>query len=197
MKASLKSGAFFIYFCIVKWIGNRISFIDQKDKTTIVIDPSKNAWISAIMGAWLGMWYAIGGTVIWALNLMKLKEQEQLILWIFLVFWLYYAWRVTMSFLWNLRGQEYIKMDHEAFYLKKSLRHFGKTTTYYFENIKNFKYEIPKQSGLQDVWESSPWINGGERFEFDYFHQKIRFGRKLSEKEARLLFQLISKKIKV
>jgi len=43
------------------------------------------------MGAWLGMWYAIGGTVIWALNVMRLKEQEELILWIFLVFWLYYA----------------------------------------------------------------------------------------------------------
>jgi len=47
MKASLKSGAFFVYFCNVKWIGNRISFSDQKDKTTIVIDPSKNVWISA------------------------------------------------------------------------------------------------------------------------------------------------------
>ena len=137
MKASLKSGAFFIYFCKVKWIGKRISFVDQKDKTTIVIDPSKNAWISAIMGAWLGMWYAIGGTVIWALNVMNLKNQEQLILWIFLVFWLYYAWRVTMSFLWNLRGQEYIKIDQEAFYLKKSLRHIGKTNQYFFENIKN------------------------------------------------------------
>jgi hypothetical protein len=89
----------------VKWIGNRISFNDQKDKTTIVIDPSKNAWISAIMGAWLGMWYAIGATVMWALYVMKLKEQEKLILWIFLVFWLYYAWRVTMSFFWNLRCQ--------------------------------------------------------------------------------------------
>jgi len=196
MKASLKSGAFFIYFCIVKWIGNRISFIDQKDKTTIVIDPSKNAWISAIMGAWLGMWYAIGGTVIWALNVMTLKNQEQLILWIFLVFCLYYAWRVTMSFIWNLRGQEYIKIDQEAFYLKKSLRHIGKTHQYFFENIKNFKYELPKQGGFQDVWESSPWINGGERFEFDYFNQKIRFGRKLTETEAKLLYQLLNKKIK-
>jgi hypothetical protein len=125
MKAPLKSGAFFVYFCTVKWIGNRISFNDQKDKTTIVIDPSKNAWISAIMGAWLGMWYAIGATVMWALYVMKLKEQEKLILWIFLVFWLYYAWRVTMSFFWNLRGQEYIKINADAFYLKKSFFPFS------------------------------------------------------------------------
>lgn len=101
-----------------------------------------------------------------------------------------------MSFFWNLRGQEYIKVDAEAFHLKKSLRHFGKTQIFYFENIKNFKYEIPKQGGLQDIWESSPWINGGERFEFDYFNQKIRFGKKLTESEAKLLFQLLNKKIK-
>ncbi|MDP4595835.1 MAG: hypothetical protein NWS92_02570 [Crocinitomicaceae bacterium] len=180
----------------MKWIGNRISFNDQKDKTTIVIDPSKNVWISAIMGAWLGMWYAIGGTVIWALNVMKLKGQEEMILWIFLVFWLYYAWRVTMSFFWNIRGQEYIRIDADAFYLKKSFLHFGKSVPYYFENIKNLKFEIPKEGSFQALWESSPWINGGERFEFDYFHQKVRFGKKLNEKEAKLLFQLISKKIK-
>jgi hypothetical protein len=73
---------------------------------------------------------------------------------------------------------------------------FGKTVPYYFDNIKNFKFEIPKEGSFQALWESSPWINGGERFEFDYFHQKVRFGRKLNEKEAKLLYQLISKKIK-
>jgi hypothetical protein len=180
----------------VKWIGTRISFVDQKERTTIVIDPERNSWINAIMGAWLAMWYTIGITVIWALSVMKLKQQEQLVLWVFLVFWLYYAWRITFSFFWNLFGQEYIKLDDQAFYLKKSLRHFGKVVPYYFENIKNLSYDIPKQHSIQAVWEASPWINGGERFSFDYFHQRIRFGRKLSEKEARLLYQLISKKIK-
>jgi hypothetical protein len=48
---------------------------------------------------------------------------------------------------------------------------------------------------LQSIWESSPWINGGERFFFDYFQKKITFGRKLTEKEAKLLSQLINKKI--
>jgi hypothetical protein len=80
--------------------------------------------------------------------------------------------------------------------LKKSLSHFGKTKTYFFDNIKNLKYEIPKQGGFQDVWESTPWINGGERFEFEYFNQKVRFGRKLTESEAKLLFQLLNKKIR-
>ena len=69
----------------MKWIGNRISFVDQRAKTTIVVDPEKNVWINAIMGSWLAMWYAIGGTVFWALNVMPLKEQEVIILWVFIV----------------------------------------------------------------------------------------------------------------
>ncbi|MEY3844789.1 MAG: hypothetical protein RL293_1211, partial [Bacteroidota bacterium] len=131
---------------------------------------------------WLAMWYVIGGTVFWALNVMPLKEQEVIILWIFVVFWCYYAFRVTKSFLWIMFGQ-------------KSILSYGKSFPYYFDNIKNMTYEIPKPGSLQGIWESSPWINGGERFSFDYFQKKVSFGRKLSEKEAKLLSQLITKKI--
>ena len=179
----------------MKWIGNRISFVDQRTKTTIVVDPEKNVWINAIMGSWLAMWYAIGGTVFWALNVMPLKEQEVIILWVFVVFWCYYAFRVSKTFLWIMFGQEFIKIDDRAFHLKKSILSYGKSYPYYFDNIKNMTYEIPKQGSFQSIWESSPWINGGERFSFDYFQKKISFGRKLSEKEAKLLSQLITKNI--
>jgi len=47
----------------MNWIGNRISFIDSKGKTTIVISPEKNYLITALMGAWLAMWITIGCTV--------------------------------------------------------------------------------------------------------------------------------------
>ena len=49
----------------MNWIGNRISFIDSKGKTTIVISPEKNYLITALMGAWLAMWITIGCTVFW------------------------------------------------------------------------------------------------------------------------------------
>ena len=169
--------------------------MDHRNKTTIVIDPEKNGWINAIMGAWLSMWYVIGGTVFWALNVMKLKDQEAIILWIFVVFWCYYAFRVTKSFLWIMFGQEFIKIDDRAFHLKKSILSFGKSHPYYFDNIKNFNYELPKNGSLQSIWESSPWINGGERFTFSYFGKIVKFGRKLEEKDCKLLYTLVSKRI--
>ena len=75
----------------------------------------------------------------------QLKEQEVIILWVFVVFWCYYAFRVTKSFLWIMFGQEFIKIDDRAFHLKKSILSYGKSYPYYFDNIKNMTYEIPKQ----------------------------------------------------
>lgn len=179
----------------MKWIGNRISFVDTREKTTIVIHPEKKAFITALMGAWIFMWYSIGFTVVWTLFALNLNQQEKLIIVIFMSFWLYYAVRVTRSFLWLLRGTENLKIDDLALTIKNATGKFGKAKPYYIENIKKIRLDIPKERSLQTAWESSPWVRGGERIEFDYMGKVIRFGRKLQEKDAALLFNLVTKKI--
>lgn len=42
-------------------IGERISVVEDSQKTTVVILPKKQPWVVAVMGAWLGMWLCIGG----------------------------------------------------------------------------------------------------------------------------------------
>ncbi len=186
----------FFYFCPMKYIGDRISFDDTKQKTTVVIIPERNHLINIVMGAWLGMWYCVGSVVIWSLFMLHLSQQESLILYIFLVFWLYYAFRITKSYLWRLFGKELLKIDTDAFYIKNSFLKYGKAIPYYFDNIKDFRYEIPEVRSLQSAWESSPWISGGERFSFEYFGRVKKFGRKLNERDARLLSNLLLAKIK-
>ena len=116
----------------MNWIGNRISFIDNKGKTTIVISPEKNYLVTALMGAWLAMWITIGCTVFWSLFYLSLTNQEEIIIYIFLVFWLYYAVKVSRSFLWLLCGKELIKIDNLALHYKRSLLKYGKSVPYYF-----------------------------------------------------------------
>jgi hypothetical protein len=53
----------------------------------------------------------------------------------------------------------------------------------------------PKEKSFQAIWESSPWVRGGERIEFEYKGKVIRFARKIEEKDAKVLFTLITKKI--
>lgn len=183
------------YFCGMKWIGNRISFVEDKNKLTIVIEPEDIGWIKGVMGAWVAMWYTIGGIVIWYYANFTLTNQEEIIVWIFLAFWGYYAVRVGRSFLWMLWGKELLKIDEVTLSYKRSTKSYGRAHRYLLENIAKIRLHQPKERSFQATWEKSPWITGGERLEFDYLGKVVRFGRKLNEKDAELLFKLITKKI--
>jgi len=179
----------------MKWIGKRISIVEQNHKTTIIIAPDRKIWINALMGAWISMWYVIGISVVSAFFILVLSKQEKLILVIFLSFWLYYAVRVTRSFLWLMWGSENIKIDKTSMTIKNSTGKLGVAKPYFLENIRKIRTAVPKERSWQQAWESSPWVSGGERIEFDYLGSTIRLGKKLPEKECVLLFQFITKKI--
>jgi hypothetical protein len=179
----------------MKWIGERTTFVDDKHRTTIIISPENIAWHKALMGAWFAMWIAIGSTMTWAYFTLKLSDQEQIIVFVFMVFWAYYAVKVGRQFFWILWGAEYIKINEVSLSIKNGIKRYGKAKEYYLENISKIRIQHPKENSIQAIWERSPWIKGSERIEFDYMGKVIRFGRKLNEKDSKLLFQLITKKV--
>lgn len=179
----------------MKWIGERISFVEDKNVTTIVIYPENKAWVNGLMGAWVAMWYVIGASVIWYYFTFEMPEDQTIVVYVFLAFWAYYALTVTRSFFWLLWGKELIKINEASLTYKKSVKNYGKAVSYYFENIKKISLSHPKEKSLQAAWEASPWVRGGERIEFEYMGKIVRFGRKLEEKEAKLLFNVITKRI--
>lgn len=179
----------------MKWLSERISFNEDNQKVTFVIYPENKGWIKSLMGAWFAMWIAIGVTISWVLLTLKMTENERVFLYVFMAFWLYYALKVGRSFFWIIWGKELIKINETSFTYKKSIKNYGKATPYYLENIKKIRTFQPKDRSLQSVWEASPWVRGGERLEFDYMGKVIRFGRKLEEKEQKLFFNLLTKKI--
>ena len=61
-----------------------------------------------------------------------------------------------------------------------------------YENIKELEFDLPEKRTIRAVWESSPWVSGGERFEFEYFGKNKKFGRKLNLKDGKLLFNLFN-----
>lgn len=190
----------------MKWIGERISYVDQETKTTIIITPETVGAAKALIGAWFFMWMGIGTYLIWYLidsfglkpvtekEVSKL-QQEQIIIAVFLAFWAYYAFRIGRMFFWLLWGKEYLKIDKIAMTIKASTKGYGKARQYFLENITKVNLNMPEDKSLQSAWENSPWIRGGERIEFEYMGKTVRFGRKLKEAEAKQLFQLITKRI--
>ena len=179
----------------MKWIGERISFVEDKNRTTVVIEPMNVGWIRSAMGAWVFMWLTIGISILLNYNSLALDENQVIFIWVFLAFWAYYAVRVTRSWFWLMWGKELIKIDEVALTYKRSIRKYGRANPYLLENIQKMRVSTPKENSVQAAWEKSPWIVGGERMEFDYMGKTIRFGRKLNEKDAELLFKLLTKRV--
>lgn len=182
-------------FVAMKWIGERISFVEDKNRTTVVIQPMNVGWMRSLMGAWVFMWLTIGAIMGWYYMYQPTTQQEAIIIIVFLVFWAYYAVRVTRSWFWLMWGKELIKIDEVALTYKRSIRKFGKATPYLLENINKMRVATPKDNSFQAAWEKSPWIVGGERMEFDYMGKVIRIGRKLEEKDAEVLFKYLTKRV--
>lgn len=182
-------------FVAMKWIGERISFVEDKNRTTVVIEPMQVGWVRSLMGAWVFMWLAVGIVLGWYIFNVPTTQQESIIIVVFLVFWAYYAVRVTRSWFWLMWGKELIKIDEVAFTYKRSIKKYGRATPYLLENIHKMRVTTPKENSIQAAWEKSPWIMGGERLEFDYMGKVIRLGRKLEEKDANLLFKYLTKRV--
>lgn len=183
------------YFCAMKWIGERISFVDEQTKLTVVIYPESSGLMKSLMGAWFAMWMMIGVSLTIYYFSTPLEQNLKIALYVFMAFWAYYAIRVGRSFFWILWGKELIKIDEAAFIHKRSIKSYGKAHHYLLGNISKMRNFETKEGSFQAIWEASPWVKGGERLEFDYLGKVVRFGRKVSEKDGKLLFKLLTKRI--
>jgi mRNA-degrading endonuclease HigB of HigAB toxin-antitoxin module len=178
----------------MKWIGNRISIVENKDATTLVIYPEQSTWKSTLLYSWFSMWTAIG--VLVTLQFFEnYSREEKLILVVFMVFWTYFFVRIGRSVLWQAKGKELIKLNDQAFILKKSIFGYGKAHEYFYENIKKIRVYEPKPNSFEDYFQNAYFFVGGERLIFDYAGKEIRFARKLDEKETKLFFQYLTKQI--
>jgi len=178
----------------MKWIGKRISCIDEKDKSTIVIYPEKIAWKNSLLLAWVTVWLLIGIYVCFQFTKGYTRDQK-LVLVVFMSFWVYFAYRIGKATLWQFYGKELIRIDPISLTYKKSIAKYGKATSYFLENIHKFSVEDVKQTNLGFQYENSIWVVGGERLFFDSMGKVHRFGRKLNDQDAKLLFKYIAKRL--
>jgi hypothetical protein len=180
----------------MKWLSERISVKKHANFTTIVISPSKNFWTTVLLGTWLSMWFMIGVLVISSFYMFELKNQEKLILWVFLSFWIFYLFRIGRTFLWIHYGQELLKLGEFSIDYKRSIFKYGKANVIFYENIVGFSTHLPKENSFESVWESSPWISGGERIFMETKLKTFKFGRKLTTQETHSLLDTIKMVVK-
>ena len=194
---------------MAKFIGDRISTEDHERSTTIVITPKRVLWKEILLGFWCAGFTFAGCYIIYLLWFggidqlevginfdEEVRRQQIIYLFIFLAFWAYIEYVTIKAFLWIVFGKELIMIDSEAMSVKKSIWTYGKSQRFFFENIKNFKYEKPDTHSMNTFLDNAYWSVGTEVYKLDYMGKSKTFGRKLDEKEAKQLFKFLSDRLK-
>ena|SRR5690554_1009899 len=178
----------------MKWIGDRISFVDKKDSVSFVIYPPQTGRKKGLLIVWFFLWLLIGGYV--STQFFKEYQQEEILaLFVFMIFWLYFSIRVARTILYLFFGKEYIRLNKDALRIKRATGSYGKSKQYFIENISKFSLVTLKENSFQKVYDDSLWVRGTNRLEFENFGKRQSFGRKLEDKDAEMMFKILTKRI--
>lgn len=179
----------------MKKIGERITFEDHKDYTTVVIKPPSVDWKNAILFGWILGWTYVGVYIAYNFIAGNFDKDQQIYFAVTLVFWFYFEYRAVKSLVWIRFGKELMKIDNQYLVFKKSILKYGKAHKYFLENVKKLSTIDRGESKFIKAFENSYWEMGKETMQFEAMGKTIKFGRKLDEQETKLLFKVIEKRL--
>lgn len=194
---------------MVKNIGDRISMQDHEKSTTVVIMPKRVMWKDILLFSWVLGFSFVGFYVIYLLffggmNRLEVgenfdqdvREQQIIFLAIFTGFWVYFEYMTVKVSLWYLFGKELIMIDTECLSVKRSILSYGRAHRYFYENFTNLRYEKPDDTNMNQFLSNAYWSMGSDVFKLEFKGKERTFGRRLDEKEAKLLLRFIQDRVK-
>jgi hypothetical protein len=189
----------------MKYISERISFHRHDEYTTILISTKVEKWKESLLYGWLMLWVLVGIAIAYVLvtgNYLDLasdntpKNQLQLFLIIFLVFWAYYLYKIVRVYIWRKKGVEYFKLNKDSLVIKRAFGKIGRAHSYMYNNMGPIKIVEQKERSFSAVMQSAFWDIGNERLSFEYHDKSIILGIQLEAVESKKLKEFLSSEIK-
>ena len=81
-------------------------------------------------------WLFCGLVVIYSLFFNEINDSKLYFV-TFLLFWVYFLYKIFRVLLWRKYGTEFIRIDQDRFSIKKSIWGFGKAREFLLNNIEN------------------------------------------------------------
>jgi hypothetical protein len=194
---------------MLKWIGDRISTEDHEKSTTIIIYPKRKRWMDILFVTWTIGFTFVGLYMLYLLFFGGINEletgenfdedvrrQQLIYLIIFVSFWAYFEVSTLRALFWTLFGKELIMIDTEAVHVKRAIFNYGKSHRFFFENIKEMKADQDDKTSLNKYLDNAYWSPGSDTIKIQHTGKEKSFGRKLDEKNAKLLLRFMNDRIK-
>ncbi len=179
----------------VKVISEKVSYKATSEFLNVIILGKIERWKETLLITWCLAWVFCGGIVINEYILATDQEMRMGFL-IFLIFWAYFLFTIGRITLYRRGGNELVRIEGDKMILKRSIYTFGKSKTYFVENIgKIEKVELSEKS-IAFAFENTWWVLGGYKLVFDYQGKYVKFGMQISSAERDFLRNLLNKRIK-
>ena len=177
-------------------LGERISYHNHEDYTTLIISGQTDSWKTNVMLAWFIGWLFCGVSVVYSIYNYEFDSNQQTFLLVFMVFWANFLFKITRVLLWRKYGMEFIKIDNDRISIKKSILGYGIARPYLTANVKNFYLLEVNSKSYVKVFNDSFWVIGRGSLIMETNNEKVNFGSQLNQEEAKKLIKLMVKIVK-
>ena len=179
----------------MKWIGNRVSYEDHKDFFTMIISSKTEHWTMLVMLIWLLIWFSCGLVIIVYLFFAEELSDRKIFFYTFLVFWIYFLYKVVRVLIWRRFGIEFIRIDEDKFSVKKSLWGYGRAKEFITSNIKKIKLAPLDEKSFSKVFNDSFWIVGQGTIIINALEKEYNFGSQISKEDGKKIVKVLNSKI--
>ena len=179
----------------MKWIGNRVSYIDQKDFFTMIISSKTDRWKMFLILIWLLIWFSCGFVIFYFLFFTQELQNQKIYFYTFLVFWTYFLYKVIRVLIWRRFGIEFIRIDEDKFSIKKSLWGYGRAKEFTTSNIKKIKLTQLDEKSFSKVFNDSFWVVGQGTIIINAHDKEYNFGSQISKEDGKKIVKVLNSKI--
>lgn len=174
-------------------IGDRVSYKNHGDYTTVIVSSKIDKWKETLLLTWILGWTVCGVGFIYYLFWGGFPKEERLALMAMTAFWLFFEVRIVKTFLWRKFGMEFIKIDKDLMTIKSSINKYGKAIPYQLGRVKEVKALDQNPKAFNKVMNDSFWVMGQGSINFVYDGKDVRLGMQLEKNEADQLAKLLRK----
>lgn len=174
----------------MQYIGKQISVKRNEDELSIVILAMSEKLKNRLLLVWLTLW-TLGGLIVFSQYFTITDPNTKIAVIVWIGFWLYFEYKITIAYLWRRNGKEVIKLRNNKLFYKRDVAGRGKFKTYQLDYIKNLRITETKENSFMESLNNSYWVIAGEKLIFDYYGKEIKFGVQLQDEDAKALIKLI------
>ncbi len=169
---------------------NNIEIEKTDTGVKIIIYPKYNAQKHGLMLVWLALW-TICGIAVFTQLFAPYDSKTKLFFILYLLFWLYFEYKVIYTHRWRKKGREVIEIKNGKLSLIKEINGRGVEQVFDIQDIDGIEQFQEKENSMSQLFGNAYWMISGYRLALKTAGKLVPFAAEITEKEQKkIVFEL-------